>query len=80
MNASEFRKLVAKHFSPKIRELGWKGSGFHFRKQPENHIGNLCGIQGSWYGGSVCCETAIYFDFIPDLAGLGFEKAHMQVL
>ncbi|MCK0108009.1 DUF4304 domain-containing protein [Flavobacteriaceae bacterium S0825] len=75
MNAAEFRKLVAEHFSPKIRELGWKGSGFHFRKKPENHIGNLFGIQGSWYGGSVCCETAIYFDFIPDLAGLNFEKS-----
>lgn len=75
MNASEFRKLVAKNFSPKIRELGWKGSGFHFRKKPENHIGNLFGIQGSWYGGSVCCETAIHFDFMPDLAGLNFEKS-----
>ena len=74
MNAAEFRKLVAEHFSPKIRELGWKGSGFHFRKKPENHIGNLFGIQGSWYGGSVCCETAIHFDFMPDLAGLNFDK------
>ena len=75
MNASEFKKLVAKYFSPKIRELGWKGSGFHFRKKPDNHIGNLFGIQGSWYGGSVCCETAIHFDFMPDLAGLDFEKS-----
>ncbi|MFD0837224.1 DUF4304 domain-containing protein [Mariniflexile aquimaris] len=74
MNAAEFRKLVAEHFSPKIRELGWKGSGFHFRKNPENHIGNLFGIQGSWYGGSVCCETAIHFDFMLDMAGLTFDK------
>ncbi|WP_100616373.1 DUF4304 domain-containing protein [Confluentibacter citreus] len=75
MNATEFRKLVTEHFSPKIRELGWKGSGFHFRKMNENHIGNIFGLQGSWYGGSVCCETAIYFDFMPDLAGLSFEKS-----
>ncbi|MEP3209745.1 MAG: DUF4304 domain-containing protein [Maribacter sp.] len=69
MNASEFRKLVTKHFSPKIRELGWKGSGFSFKKIDDNHIVNLFGIQGSWMGGSVCCETAIHFDFYPD-----FEK------
>ncbi len=75
MNASEFKKLVTKYFSPKIRELGWKGSGFQFRKSPENHIGSLFGIQGSRYGGSVCCETAIHFDFMPDLAGLNFEKS-----
>ena len=75
MNAAEFKKLVAEHFSPKIRELGWKGSGFQYRKLTENHIGNLFGIQGSWYGGSVCCETAIHFDFMPDLAGLNFDKS-----
>lgn len=75
MNAAEFKKLVTEHFSPKIRELGWKGSGFQFRKIPENHIGNLFGIQGSWNGGSVCCETAIHFDFMPDLAGLNFDKS-----
>ena len=68
MNASEFKKLVNKHFSPNIKQLGWKGSGFHFYKHDPNHIVNIFGIQGSWYGGSVCCETAIHFDFIPDLA------------
>src|SRR5438270_411322 len=30
MNASEFKKLVNQHFSPNIRQLGWKGSGFTF--------------------------------------------------
>lgn len=74
MNAAAFRKLVTLHFSPKIRELGWKGSGFAFRKQEENHVVKIFGIQGSWMGGSVCCETAIHFDFIPDLAGQHFKK------
>ena len=72
MNSSEFRKLLAEYFSPKIRDLGWKDSGFHFRKAPVNHIGNLFGIQGSWYGGTVCCEVAIFFDFLNDLE---FEKS-----
>lgn len=75
MNTIEFKKLVANHFAPKIRELGWKGSGFHYRKMGENHVGNIFGLQGSWFGGSVCCETAIHFDFMPDLAGLRFEKS-----
>ncbi|WP_421750262.1 DUF4304 domain-containing protein [Croceimicrobium sp.] len=74
MDAAGFKKLVAKHFSPRIRELGWKGSGFHFRKVEDNHIVKIFGLQGSWYGGSVCCETAIHFDFIPDLAGKSFDK------
>ncbi len=74
MNATEFKKLVTKYFSPKIRELGWKGSGFHFRKPEKYHVVKIFGIQGNWYGGSVICETAIHFDFIPDLAGNSFSK------
>ena len=74
MNAAEFKKLVTQHFAPRIRSLGWKGSGFHFRKQEENHVVRVFGFQGSWYGGSVCCETAVHFDFIPDLAGRHFSK------
>lgn len=68
MDAAGFKKLVTKHFAPKIREFGWKGSGFHFRKVEDNHIVKIFGFQGAWFGGSVCCETAIHFDFIPDLA------------
>ena len=74
MNAVEFRKLIAKYFSLKIRELEWKGSGFHFRKIENNHVVKIFGLQVMWYGGSVCCETAIHFDFIPDLAGKPFNK------
>lgn len=75
MKTAEFKKLIAQHFSPKIRKLGWKGSGFHYRKMDGKHIGNLFGIQGNWQGGSVCCETAIHFDFMEDLEGLPFEKS-----
>jgi len=75
MDSAEFRKLIAKHFSPKIRELGWKGSGFHYRKPEENHIINIFGLQGSRWGGTIYCETAICFDFMNDLAGLTYEKS-----
>lgn len=69
MDAASFKKLINKYFSPNIRELGWKGSGFNFYELTENHVINIFGIQGSWYGGSVCCETAIHFDFLPELSG-----------
>jgi hypothetical protein len=49
--------------------LGWKGSGFNYRKIEDNHVVKVFGLQGTWAGGSVCCETAIHFDFIPDMAG-----------
>lgn len=68
MNASEFKKLANKHLAPNIRQLGWKGSGFHFFQHNTNHVVNIFGIQGSWFGGSVCCETAIHFDFLKDLS------------
>jgi hypothetical protein len=68
MNASEFRKLVNKTFATNIRQLGWRGSGFHFYRSDPNHVVNIFGLQGSWTGGGVCCETAVHFDFIPDLA------------
>lgn len=69
MNASEFKKLSTKVLSPRLREKGWKGSGFNFYRFTDNNIIQIFGIQGSWHGGSVCCETAIHFDFIPDLIG-----------
>ena len=75
MDSAEFRKLIVKHFSPKIRELGWKGSGFHYRKPEENHIINIFGLQASRWGGTIYCETAVCFDFIKDLAGLTFDKS-----
>lgn len=69
MNVSEFKKLSTKFLAPRLREKGWRGSGFNFYKTTDNNIIQIFGIQGSRYGGSVCCETAIHFDFIPDLAG-----------
>ncbi len=69
MNASEFKKLSTKYLAPKLKENGWKGSGFNFYKPTNNHIIQILGIQGTWYGGSVCCETAIHFDFLPDMTG-----------
>lgn len=69
MNASEFKKLSTKYLAPRLREKGWKGSGFNFYRATNNHVIQIFGIQGAWYGGSICCETAIHFDFLEDLNG-----------
>lgn len=65
MNATKFRKLVTKHFSPKMKELGWTGNGFDYRRIEENHLVKLFGMYGSWMGGCIYCETGIHFDFLP---------------
>lgn len=74
MDSAEFKKLVTEHFAPKIRTLGWKGSGFHYRKVEANHVVKIFGLHGTWMGGTIYCETAIHFDFIPDLAGNPHNK------
>jgi hypothetical protein len=74
MNSADFKKLISNHFSPRIRELGWKGSGFSYYKPTNNHVVNIFSLHGSWMGGSITCETAIHFDFIPDLAGRDYRK------
>jgi Domain of unknown function (DUF4304) len=63
MNAAEFRKLSNAYLAPRMRELGWQGSGFDFRDFGSAPLVKILGIQGTWHGGSVCCETAIYYDF-----------------
>ncbi len=75
MNASEFKKLTNKTFAINIRQLGWNGNGFHFYKIEPNHVVSIFGIQGTWMGGSVCCETAIHFDFIADM---GYGKIDVK--
>ena len=69
MDSSEFKKLSTKYLAPRLREKGWKGSGFNFYKTTDNHIIQIFGVQGDRFGGSVCCETAIHFDFLSDLSG-----------
>lgn len=66
MSAAEFKKLVSKYFSPEIRKLGWKGSGFNYYKKESNGIIKIFGMYGSWMGGSIYCETGIDFDFLPN--------------
>lgn len=65
MNEAEIERLVEEHFAPRIREAGWTGSGFNYRKTEENHLVKVFGIQFNWESQTICCETAIHFDFLP---------------
>ncbi len=72
MKSSEFKKIVAKEFAPFLREQGWKGSGFDFRKE-DNDIINVLKIQASRDGGVFCIEIGVYFNFLPPLMDLGVQ-------
>ncbi|WP_282117960.1 hypothetical protein [Maribacter aquivivus] len=78
----ELHNLVKEYFAPKMIEAGWEVvTGLDFIKIKDNHIVNVFGFQGNWkeeedfYNphllnkDTICCETAIHFDFLPD-----FEK------
>lgn len=50
LKGPEFKKLITKYLTPRLRELGFSGSGFNFRKQSGNYI-HAIQIHGNKYGG-----------------------------
>lgn len=66
LKGSEFKKLITKHLTPKLKGLGFKGGGFNFRRSVGNYIHTIQ-IHGSRYGGEGYIEIGIHLDFIPDL-------------
>lgn len=65
VNSTIFQKSIAQGFAKKLRQDGWKGSGFHFRRTKENNITELVSFFPSRYGGEFYVEIGIHFDFIP---------------
>ena len=61
----EFKKYIAKYLSPKLRELGFKGSGFNYKKTSGNYIHTIQ-IFGNKYGGEGWVEVGVHLDFLPD--------------
>ncbi|MDH5694477.1 MAG: DUF4304 domain-containing protein [Gammaproteobacteria bacterium] len=65
MKAKEkFFEILKEEFSPKLREIGFKGSGQNFRRiySPLIHTIN---IQGNKYGDSCCVNLGIHLEFLP---------------
>ena len=72
-SASEFKKSVTKHFAPNIRKLGFKGTGFLYRKV-NKHYTNV--IQFETYrrlGGAVRMLLGVYFQHI-DFVGVSITE------
>lgn len=65
LKGSEFKKYITKYLSPKLRELGFKGSGFNFRRVSGNYIHTIQ-IFGDKYGGQGWVEVGVHLEFLPD--------------
>lgn len=68
ITSSEFKKHISQTLSQSLKELGFKGSGFSYRKESEHFI-FIIGIQASQYGGKCCVEIGIHPKEITDLFG-----------
>jgi hypothetical protein len=68
ITSAEFKKHISKTLSQNLKEFGFKGNGFSYRKDSENFI-FIIGIQASQYGGKCCVELGIHPKEITDLFG-----------
>ncbi|AEA42812.1 DUF4304 domain-containing protein [Fluviicola taffensis] len=65
IKSSEFKKSITKYLTPKLRELGFKGSGGNFKKTSGHYIHTIQ-LFGSKYGGEGYVEIGVHLDFLPD--------------
>jgi hypothetical protein len=68
ITAAEFKKQIAKPLGNKLRGLGFKGSGFHYRMECAEFVFAI-GIQASQWGGQCCAEYGIQPKGIPAING-----------
>ncbi|MFC0342936.1 DUF4304 domain-containing protein [Epilithonimonas hispanica] len=68
ITSADFKKHISKTLSQSLKELGFKGSGFSYRKESDNFI-FIIGIQASQYGGKCCVEIGIHPKEMTDLFG-----------
>lgn len=59
-----FYGLLRDEFAPRLRELGFKGSGSNFRRIRGDVI-NTINIQGNKYGGSSAVNLGLHLTFLP---------------
>ncbi|KXS40112.1 DUF4304 domain-containing protein [Methanolobus zinderi] len=69
MKASEFKKLLKNEFSPALRNLGFKGSGFNYRKITNEHYIYTATVQSCTWGEGCWIELGVTTDFLPDTLG-----------
>lgn len=76
MTTQEFRKQIGKYLGTKIREFGFKGSGFNYIMDSDNFVFTI-GLQANRYGGSFCVELGIH---PKEITNNGFEDLDFNKL
>lgn len=59
-----FYGILKTEFAPRLRELGFVGSGIHFRRV-RGEVIHVVDIQGSKYGGSSAVNLGLHATFLP---------------
>lgn len=78
MHKAKVKALIKNDLVPKLREEGWKGSGFSFRRETNNHTIGLLQIQMNRDGRSFCVEIGVYFTFIESSFVKDLKKVKIQ--
>jgi len=63
-NKDDFLLVLKEEFAPRLREIGFKGSGHNF-KRINSDIINIINIQVSKYGGSYAVNLGLHLSFLP---------------
>ncbi|MFT5820051.1 MAG: hypothetical protein ACI8ZM_001285 [Crocinitomix sp.] len=77
IKSSEFKKSITKYLTPKLRVLGFSGSGFNFNKISGNYVHTIQ-LNGSKYGGEGYIEIGVHLDFLPDSVQLPIDKKKIK--
>jgi hypothetical protein len=80
ISSAEFKNLLTKHFAPRIRELGWTGSGYHYLNFNNPPYIYVLGFQPNRHGKEAYIEIGVHFDFIPIKGLPNFNKLEPSYL
>ena len=69
IDSARFKVLLKDGFVPVLRQYGFQGSGFSFRRIMPDHFIHALSLQGNRYGGSCCVELGIHVDFLSNIIG-----------
>lgn len=73
-SSAEFKSLVNKYFKPRIRNEGWSGSGFHYKKEIDNPYIFLLSLYPGKYGGEISIEIGMHLDFIKNPSNESYDR------
>ncbi|MCP4444672.1 MAG: DUF4304 domain-containing protein [Myxococcales bacterium] len=80
VTTAEFKKIVRQHLSPQLRELGFTGSGFDYRRTTQSHYVHTIQLFASKYGGECWVEAGIFIDAFPNESDHDIMPRKVRVL